>query len=62
MILGCVTYLTLNGSRLRVLRFADLVHELLVKAEVSEARTRFWRSGARNLGDTVSVLHRTNQT
>lgn len=59
-------YLALNGSGLRVLRFADLVHELLVKAEVGETRTRFWRSGARNLGDTnqrvsVSFTPGTNQ-
>lgn len=67
MIPGCVTYLALNGSGLRVLRFANLVHELLIKAEVSKTRTRFWRSGARNLGDTnqrvsVSFTPRTNQT
>lgn len=50
-------HLALDGRRLRVLGLADLVHELLVKAEMSEAGAGLGRSGAGYLSVRTKSKH-----
>lgn len=48
-------YLALDGRRLRVLRFPDLVHQLLVKAKVSKAGAGLRGGSSRHL-----IAHRSH--